>query len=160
MPCSIRGLLYGVFGQLLEKLCGCKLLSCLTEDAVQDNGVSYESALVGIDRSGKNSMLMLNGTPTYRMPHHPLYKDMFSNPMYKPLWFRAFGRARYSRLVSGHKGCTFATVILRRTIKEQDQPLQACEICICYVADVLPAAHTSDRCSHSLPRHNDVHMSS
>jgi hypothetical protein len=33
------------------------------------------------------------------MPHHPRYKDMFDNPMYKPIWFKAFGRLRYTQLV-------------------------------------------------------------
>jgi hypothetical protein len=34
-----------------------------------------------------------------------MYKDMFANPMYKPLWFKAFGLSCYTRLV-GALCCT------------------------------------------------------
>lgn len=41
----------------------------------------------------------LAGAPTYRLPHHPRYSEIFSNPLYKPVWFKAFGRLRYTTLV-------------------------------------------------------------
>lgn len=44
----------------------------------------------------------LVGAPTYRLPHHPRYSDMFSNSLYKPIWFKAFGRLRYTTLVRYH----------------------------------------------------------
>jgi hypothetical protein len=38
------------------------------------------------------------------MPRHPMYKDMFTNPMYKPIWFKAFGLTCFTRLVSRRHG--------------------------------------------------------
>lgn len=60
--------------------------------------VTYESALLATYSKGSGRR-KLAGTPTYRMPHHPRYKDWFENPMYKPVWFKAFGRLRYTQLV-------------------------------------------------------------
>ena len=50
-------------------------------------------------RTGRGARpCMLQGTATYRLPHHPRYKDSFANPLYKPIWFKAFGMSRYTYL--------------------------------------------------------------
>jgi hypothetical protein len=73
---------------------------CVDEDDGPEIEVTYESALLATYGKGVGRR-KLAGTPTYRMPHHPRYKDMFDNPMYKPIWFKAFGRLRYTQLVCG-----------------------------------------------------------
>eukprot|EP00878_Enallax_costatus_P046737 GHUV01057013.1.p1 GENE.GHUV01057013.1~~GHUV01057013.1.p1 ORF type:complete len:119 (+),score=19.52 GHUV01057013.1:369-725(+) len=71
------------------------------EDDELEVDITYEKALAlsndpKAQREGK-----LAGTPTYRLPHHPRYWDLFGdNAAYKPLWFKAFGRDRYTQLVS------------------------------------------------------------
>lgn len=63
--------------------------------------ITYESALLSTYNKKASSDRKLAGTPTYRLPHHPRYQDMFGdNAAYKPLWFKAFGRDRYTQLVS------------------------------------------------------------
>eukprot|EP00878_Enallax_costatus_P041940 GHUV01048870.1.p1 GENE.GHUV01048870.1~~GHUV01048870.1.p1 ORF type:complete len:100 (+),score=14.49 GHUV01048870.1:369-668(+) len=70
------------------------------EDDELEVDITYEKALAlsndpKAQREGK-----LAGTPTYRLPHHPRYWDLFGdNAAYKPLWFKAFGRDRYTQLV-------------------------------------------------------------
>jgi hypothetical protein len=73
---------------------------CADEDDGPEIEVTYESALLATYGKGAGRR-KLSGTPTYRMPHHPRYKDMFDNPMYKPIWFKVFGRLRYTQLVRG-----------------------------------------------------------
>jgi len=46
-----------------------------------------------------SSSCRLQGAPTYRLPHHPKYMDAFENPMYKPIWFKVFGRGCYTHIV-------------------------------------------------------------
>jgi hypothetical protein len=88
-----RWLLWGVLGRTVESCCRCSVLSCLFSHA-PDTWLTYQEALAG-------SPCMLQGTATYRLPHHPRYKDSFANPLYKPIWFKAFGISRYTRLVRG-----------------------------------------------------------
>ncbi|GBF87433.1 dynein heavy chain axonemal protein [Raphidocelis subcapitata] len=90
----VSGILYGVVGRCLEALCGCKIIACADAGAGGAPAVSFDAALVGAGGT------KLCGTPTYRMPRHPDYKDMFTNPMYKPIWFKAFGLTCFTRLMS------------------------------------------------------------
>lgn len=75
--------------------------------------ITYESALQSAYSKKASSNRKLAGTPTYRLPHHPRYRDMFGdNAAYKPLWFKAFGRDRYTQLVRVLvcKCCSYHTV--------------------------------------------------
>jgi hypothetical protein len=92
-PIWPSSILYGVLGRCLEALCGCKIIACADAGAGSAPPVSFDAALVGAAGT------KLCGTPTYRMPRHPDYKDMFTNPMYKPIWFKAFGLTCFTRLV-------------------------------------------------------------
>jgi hypothetical protein len=89
-PC--RYLMWGVFGRAFERCCSCSLLACLFNHA-PDSSTTYQGALC-------SRPCALSGTATYRLPHHPRYKEAFKNPLYKPIWFKAFGTERYTRLVS------------------------------------------------------------
>jgi hypothetical protein len=84
--------MWGVFGRAFERCCSCSLLSCLFSHA-PDGSTTYQGALC-------SRPCQLAGTATYRLPHHPRYKEAFRNPLYKPIWFKAFGTVRYTRLVS------------------------------------------------------------
>lgn len=96
------------FGKAFMAMCGC----CCKEDHTSSlyEEVTYEAALLarhaqaasgsgGQARSLANQEVALAGAPTYRLPHHPRYSEIFSNPLYKPVWFKAFGRLRYTTLV-------------------------------------------------------------
>ena len=74
------GVIYGVLGRCLEAVCGCKLIACNNGGAEPPHPEPFDAALLG------TGGIKLSGTPTYRMPRHPMYKDMFQNPMYKPIW--------------------------------------------------------------------------
>eukprot|EP00879_Flechtneria_rotunda_P029529 GHRR01031945.1.p2 GENE.GHRR01031945.1~~GHRR01031945.1.p2 ORF type:complete len:160 (-),score=40.15 GHRR01031945.1:117-596(-) len=91
---ACRFLLYFFSGKAF-KICTTKHDSNEPEDET-----TYESALQSIGKTGCKGHRVLHGAPTYRMPHHPRYQDMFNNAMYKPIWFRAFGRLRFTQLVS------------------------------------------------------------
>lgn len=73
-----------------------KSCSSTPDDDGAEVEVTYAAALLSANSSGPS---MLAGAPTYRMPHHPRYRDMFDNAMYKPIWFKAFGRLRYTQVV-------------------------------------------------------------
>lgn len=114
--------MYGIFGRLLEKLCGCRLVTCGGGDGdagADGGGVPFEAALLGIGG------VKLCGTPTYRMPRHPTYKDMFSNPMYKPIWFKAFGLSCFTRLVSRRAGGFLVTAepVLQHTTDDLEETI-------------------------------------
>ncbi|KAI8468596.1 MAG: hypothetical protein J3K34DRAFT_477538 [Monoraphidium minutum] len=95
----VSGVLYGVVGRALEALCGCKIAACCGGGGPQAlHPIPFDEALAG------GGAKKLCGTPTYRMPRHPMYRDTFSNPMYKPIWFKAFGLSCYTRLVSRRQG--------------------------------------------------------
>jgi len=95
-------------------VCGC--CCAKDDDSVRpEDEVTYEAALLaryahaggapggakgGRSHSISTSSVALAGVPTYRLPHHPRYSEIFSNPLYKPVWFKAFGRLRYTTLVS------------------------------------------------------------
>jgi hypothetical protein len=98
-----RFMLY-FFGKAFMTICGC---CCKGEEAVNpEDEVTYEAALLarhaaqGHKSEGGKPGVALAGAPTYRLPHHPRYSEIFSNPLYKPVWFKAFGRLRYTTLVS------------------------------------------------------------
>lgn len=116
-----RGLLYPLnrfmlyfFGKAFMTVCGC--CCAKDDDSVRpEDEVTYEAALLaryahtggapggakgGRSHSISTSSVALAGVPTYRLPHHPRYSEIFSNPLYKPVWFKAFGRLRYTTLVS------------------------------------------------------------
>jgi hypothetical protein len=130
-------MLYGILGRCLEALCGCRIIACNGSGASGLHPEPFDRALLGTGGT------KLSGTPTYRMPRHPMYKvwlglraeerrchraasppkeychrhnpntgvaapawsprpplqDMFANPMYKPIWFKAFGLNCFTRLV-------------------------------------------------------------
>lgn len=107
------------FGKAFMTICGC---CCKREDAVNpEEEITYEAALLARHAAQANRSeggvgngqasrahsvagkpgVALAGAPTYRLPHHPRYSEIFSNPLYKPVWFKAFGRLRYTTLVSG-----------------------------------------------------------
>eukprot|EP00775_Hariotina_reticulata_P011394 gene11394-11542_t len=91
----IRLLMYCASGKAFK--------SCAsTQDDGAEIEVTYAAALLSANSSSGPSMLA--GAPTYRMPHHPRYRDMFDNAMYKPIWFKAFGRLRYTQVVSRPQG--------------------------------------------------------
>jgi hypothetical protein len=46
------------------------------------------------------------------------YSDIFSNPLYKPVWFKAFGRLRYTALLSRPGG---GFIIAPEPILDHDQ---------------------------------------
>ena len=82
----LSGLVYGVVGRVLEALCGCKLLACDDEGGRGGGGVGgggacgahgalFDAALLGAGG------FRLDGAPTYRMPRHPAYRDLFATPM-------------------------------------------------------------------------------
>jgi hypothetical protein len=102
------------FGKAFMTICGC---CCKGEEAINpEDEITYEAALLArhaaqANRSeggvGSRAQSVVNkpgvalaGAPTYRLPHHPRYSEIFSNPLYKPVWFKAFGRLRYTTLVS------------------------------------------------------------
>jgi hypothetical protein len=102
------------FGKAFMAMCGC----CCKEEQTSTlyEEVTYEAALLArhaqTGTSGStafaNTGVALAGAPTYRLPHHPHYSEIFSNPLYKPVWFKAFGRLRYTTLVS--RGMVSASV--------------------------------------------------
>lgn len=94
----VKFLLWGILGSMFESCCDCNMLSCLFRDRGRGIEVTYEDAITGISSS------RLHGAPTYRLPHHPKYADAFTNPLYLPIWFKAFGRSRYTRIVSRKGG--------------------------------------------------------
>lgn len=46
----------------------------------------------------------LKGVPTYRLTHQPRYASLFTGKLYKAIWLRALGKARFTRLVGGGGG--------------------------------------------------------
>lgn len=88
-------------------MCGCCCKESHTSTLYEE--VTYEAALLARHAQSGNSgarhiafadTVALAGAPTYRLPHHPRYSEIFHNPLYKPVWFKAFGRLRYTTLVS------------------------------------------------------------
>lgn len=97
------------FGKAFTTFCGCCGCKDADEAAAQTPAaeVTYEAALLarhaqnsgsGGGAAGKasgnrpgpggtpRSDVALAGAPTYRLPHHPRYSEIFSNPLYKPVW--------------------------------------------------------------------------
>jgi hypothetical protein len=99
------------FGKAFTAMCGCCCKESHTSTLYEE--VTYEAALLARHAQSDNSgaghsafadvTVALAGAPTYRLPHHPRYSETFHNPLYKPVWFKAFGRLRYTTLVSD--GC-------------------------------------------------------
>lgn len=84
------GVVFGIVARVCEALCGCKLAGCARPAPATGGAsgagvgdVTFEAALAG------TAGVKLSGTPTYRMPKHPQYRDFFSNPM----WVWAQGRS-------------------------------------------------------------------
>lgn len=96
------------FGKAFMAMCGCCCKESHTSTLYEE--VTYEAALLVMHAQSGNSgaghsafadaTVALAGAPTYRLPHHPRYSEIFHNPLYKPVWFKAFGRLRYTTLVS------------------------------------------------------------
>lgn len=121
LPCACcRLLVYFASGK------ACKACSEEQDDSPEVE-VTYESALLSANNQSGRSKLA--GTATYRMPHHPRYQDLFENAMYKPIWFKAFGKLRFTQLVgllmSRLAVCTSVSAesapvwLQRRTAKDQ-----------------------------------------
>lgn len=72
-----------------------------TEDEPTPEPTYHEALRQRQAQSGSaKSPTALSGAETHRQPHHPRYMDIFTNPLYKPILFKAFGRLRYTTLVS------------------------------------------------------------
>jgi hypothetical protein len=127
-------------GKAFTTVCGC----CCKDDTSTHSElleVTYEEALLarhaqtgcgnaaggGVAAAGSRPQstctkpgVALAGVATYRLPHHPKYSEIFSNPLYKPVWFKAFGRLRYTTLVGGYcekaQGCMCFHICCRASV--------------------------------------------
>jgi hypothetical protein len=127
------------FGKAFMAVCGC----CCKEEQTSTlyEEVTYEAALLArhaqTGNSGStafaNTGVALAGAPTYRLPHHPHYSEIFSNPLYKPVWFKAFGRLRYTTLVS--RGMTAPACHLHTFVLQ---------VVMCLDKQCMPASRATD----------------
>lgn len=69
------------------------------DDPTYQEALRERQAQSGKSDSAK-SPTALSGAETYRLPHHPRYMDIFTHPLYKPIFFKAFGQLCYTTLAS------------------------------------------------------------